>query len=125
MGLRPLQGPHVVVLGVRQLPRARIVVDRAIELSRDVFAFSAHLHALHDPALELFSGVGICERFQDKTALVMPFSEGTVELLVPVVDFGFWTLLAIPRGEGAVDPNGFNQVSGAVPVDVLQAPSSR
>ena len=97
------------------------MVDRAIKLSRDVFAFSAYLHALHDPALELFSGVGIRERLQDKTALVVPFSEGAVELLVPVVDFGFRTLLTMPRGEGAVDPNGFNQVSGAVPVDVLQA----
>ena len=98
------------------------MVDRAIKLPRDVFAFSAYLHALHDPVLELFSGVGIRERLQDKTALVVPFSKGAVELLVPVVDFGFWTLLTIPRGEGAVDPNGFNQVSSAVPVDVLQAP---
>ena len=46
--------------------------------------------------------------------------KGAVELLVPVVDFGFWTLFAMPCGEGAVDPNGFNQVACAVPVDVLQ-----
>ena len=88
------------------------MVDGAIELASDVFAFAADLQSFHDLAPHGSTHFGIDLFFNDVAALVVPFPEGAVFEPVLVMRFLGGSVRIVPVCERTIDADAFKTASG-------------